>query len=85
MRVARRPDEPLSGAPRRRRDGFDGPLTLSLPEAATVLGIGVSTAYRLWARGEFPVPLLRIGGTIKVSAKRLNAYIEGDGEDAAVD
>ena len=56
------------------------PLTLSLSEAAKVLGIGVSTAYRLCSRGEFPVPVLRIGGTVKVSTKRLKAYVDGDVE-----
>jgi predicted DNA-binding transcriptional regulator AlpA len=45
-----------------------------------VLGIRTSTAYRLSARGEFPVPVLRIGGTSKVSAKRLKAYVDGEAE-----
>jgi excisionase family DNA binding protein len=62
------------------------PLTLSLSEAAKVLGIGVSTAYRLCSRGEFPIPVLRIGGTVKVSAKRLKAYVDGgDPEAVAVE
>jgi excisionase family DNA binding protein len=56
------------------------PLTLSLSEAAGLLGIGASTAYRLCSRGEFPVPVLRIGGTVRVSTKRLNEYIDGDAE-----
>jgi hypothetical protein len=60
------------------------PLTLSIAQAAGVLGIGVSTAYRLCARGEFPVPVLRIGGTSKVSARRLQAFVDGDGDAAAV-
>ena len=54
------------------------PLTLSLSEAAEMLGIGVSTAYRLCSQGEFPVPVLRIGGTVKVSTKRLKQYVDGD-------
>jgi excisionase family DNA binding protein len=54
------------------------PLVLSISEAAKVLGIGVSTAYRLCSRGEFPVPVLRIGGTVKVSTKRLKQYVDGD-------
>jgi excisionase family DNA binding protein len=62
--------------------GSAEPLTLSLSEAAKVLGIGVSTAYRLCSRGEFPVPVLRIGGTVKVSTKRLQQYVDG-GFDAA--
>jgi len=52
------------------------PLTLSMSEAAHLLGIGVSTAYRLCSRGEFPIPLLRIGGIVKVSSKRLRDYVE---------
>jgi len=58
--------------------GTAEPLTLSLSEAAKVLGIGVSTAYRLCSRGEFPVPVLRIGGTVKVSTKRLKEYVDGE-------
>ncbi len=54
-------------------------LTLSLAETAKILGIGTSTAYRLCARGEFPVPVLRIGGTVKVSRRRLLDYIDGAG------
>jgi excisionase family DNA binding protein len=61
------------------------PLTLSLAEAAKVLGIGVSTAYRLCSRGEFPVPVLRIGGTVKVSTKRLRAYVDGDVESVTIE
>ncbi|HSS10431.1 MAG TPA: helix-turn-helix domain-containing protein [Acidimicrobiales bacterium] len=58
------------------------PLTLSVSEAAHLLGIGVSTAYRLCSRGEFPIPVLRIGGVVKVSVKRLRDYIE-TGDEAA--
>jgi excisionase family DNA binding protein len=56
------------------------PLTLSMPEAAHLLGIGVSTAYRLTSRGEFPIPVLRIGGIVKVSSKRLHDYVEAGDE-----
>jgi excisionase family DNA binding protein len=61
------------------------PLTLSLSEAAKILGIGVSTAYRLCSRGEFPIPVLRIGGTVKVSTKRLRAYVDGDVESVTIE
>jgi excisionase family DNA binding protein len=57
-------------------------LTVSISEAAELLGIGVSTAYRLCSRGEFPIPLLRIGGIVKVSSKRLRDYVE-TGDEAA--
>ncbi len=61
------------------------PLTLSRSEAAKVLGIGVSTAYRLCSRGEFPIPVLRIGGTVKVSTKRLKEYVDGELDAVMVD
>jgi predicted DNA-binding transcriptional regulator AlpA len=38
-----------------------GPEIVSLAAAAKRLGIGVTTAYELQARGEFPVPVQRIG------------------------
>ena len=40
--------------------------TLSLAETAKRLGIGVTTAYQLVARNEFPIPVRRIGRTQKV-------------------
>ena len=57
-------------------------LTLSVSEAAQLLGIGVSTAYRLCSRGEFPIPVLRIGGVVKVSSQRLRDYVEAGDEGA---
>jgi len=60
------------------------PLTLSLRDAARILGIGVSTAYRLCSQGQFPIPVIRIGGTVKVSTKRLRDYIDSDGQTAAI-
>ena len=36
--------------------------TLSLAEAARVLGIHRSTAWELYKRGEFPLPVLKIIG-----------------------
>jgi excisionase family DNA binding protein len=53
-----------------------------MSEAAQLLGIGVSTAYRLSSRGEFPIPVLRIGGIVKVSSKRLRDYVETCDEGA---
>jgi excisionase family DNA binding protein len=35
--------------------------TVSLAEAARVIGIGTSTAYRMAEAGTFPIPILRIG------------------------
>ena len=37
------------------------PVVDMYPTAAAVLGIGRSTAYELTRRGEFPVPVLKVG------------------------
>lgn len=49
--------------------------TLSLVEAATVLGIGKRTAYALARDDRFPVPVLTIGGTKKVSRAQLDLFL----------
>lgn len=67
------------------------PLTLSLPEAAKVLGISRSAAYALAAgecKGTPPLPVLRIGGRRVVPKETLVRWIrentspqgEGDGQ-----
>lgn len=42
------------------------PATLTLPEAARLLGIGRTHAYTLAAHGEFPVPVMRLGHVVRV-------------------
>jgi hypothetical protein len=42
------------------------PASLSLIEAAALLGIGRTHAYSLEAAGEFPVPVLHLGRVIRV-------------------
>lgn len=59
------------------------PATYTLVEAADRLGIGHSTAYELAARGDFPVRVLTIGRSKRVSRRQLEAFIEGAGEAAA--
>jgi len=54
------------------------PAVLTLAEAAAMLRIGRSTAYELAARDAFPVPVLTIGTTKRVSRRRLLAYIESE-------
>jgi excisionase family DNA binding protein len=49
--------------------------TLSLAEAAQVLGIGRSTAYKLARQGALPVPVLEIGPVLRVSAVHLERYL----------
>lgn len=54
------------------------PAVVTLTEAAQILGIGRRTAYRLEQTGDFPVPVLTIGGRKKVSRRQLAAFIDGD-------
>ena len=50
--------------------------TLTIPEAAELFGIGVSTAYRLAQRDEFPVPVIRFGRTLRVSRARVEQLLD---------
>jgi len=49
--------------------------TYSLPDAARRLGIGVATIYELNRRGELPVPVLKIGGRLRIRKADLEAYL----------
>jgi excisionase family DNA binding protein len=51
--------------------------TVSLAEAATVLGVHRSTAWELYRRGEFPVPVLQIGRRLRVSKVHLERLLCG--------
>jgi predicted DNA-binding transcriptional regulator AlpA len=49
---------------------------MPLSEAAEILHIGRTTAWNLYRRGEFPVPVLKIGGTLRVVRDHLDQYLE---------
>lgn len=51
------------------------PPVLDLLQAARLLGIGRTTAYKLAREGAFPVPLIRIGASYKVPAAPLRALL----------
>ena len=53
----------------------DGPLTLSIPEAARILRISRPTAYSLANQGKLPV--VRLGRRLIVPRKRLNELLSG--------
>lgn len=55
--------------------------TVSLTEAALVLGIHRSTAWELWKRGKFPVPVLQIGRRLRVAKLHLARYVTGSSGD----
>jgi excisionase family DNA binding protein len=56
---------------------------MSLTEAATVLGIGRSTAYELARRGDWPTSLLRLGRQYRVPTAHLAALLEPGGSGVA--
>lgn len=51
------------------------PPTLDIVTAGRMLGIGRTTAYQLARYGQFPVPLLRIGGGYRVPTAPLLALL----------
>ena len=51
--------------------------TVSLAEAARVLGVHRSTAWELHKRGEFPLPVLQVGSRLRVAKAHLEAFVLG--------
>jgi excisionase family DNA binding protein len=49
--------------------------TLSLAEVAKVLGIHRSTAWELHKRGEFPIPVLKLGKRLRVTKLQLHRFL----------
>lgn len=56
---------------------FSTCATVSLAEAAKVLGVHRSTAWELYKRGEFPVPVLQIGHRLRVTKHHLRSFLLG--------
>ncbi len=56
------------------------PATMTVEEAAALLGIGRQTAYDLAARGGLP-GALRLGRRWVISRKALDAWLEGKAGD----
>lgn len=61
--------------PRRRLDHASSKV-IPLGEAAEILHIGRTTAWNLHKQGKFPVPVLEIGGTLRVVRDHLDQYLE---------
>ena len=51
------------------------PVIDMYPDAARVLGIGRTTAYELTRRGEFPVPVLKVGSRYRVVTGHLRELL----------
>ena len=57
---------------------FSTCATLSPTEAAKVLGVHRSTAWELYKRDEFPVPVLQIGNRLRVTKHHLSRLLLAD-------
>lgn len=58
----------------------DERLTVTIPEAARLLGISRNSAYQAASRGE--IPTVRVGRLLLVPVARLRALL-GEGEESA--
>ena len=52
-------------------------LTMDIPSAAAVLGISRNLGYELARRGDFPIPVLRLGRRLVCSRQVLLKLLEG--------
>jgi len=50
--------------------------TMSLAEAAVILHIHRTTAWQLYRRGEFPVPVLKVGTNLRVVKAHLQRFLD---------
>ncbi len=64
------------------RNEFGAKSLLSVDEAAIMLGVTRSTAYKAIAEGTFPVPIIRVGGRWRVSREALRRLLDGEGSVA---
>ena len=60
------------------------PVVVDLVTAASVLGIGRTTAYELVRTGRWPTPVLRLGNRIRVPTAALRELLSLSTADAAV-
>jgi excisionase family DNA binding protein len=59
------------------------PAVLDLVEAAALLGVGRTTAYRLVHDGQWPTPVLRLGRLIKIPTQPLLELLAGATRETA--
>lgn len=50
--------------------------TMSLAEAALILHIHRTTAWQLYRRGEFPVPVLKVGANLRIVKVHLQRFMD---------
>ena len=52
-------------------------LTMDIPSAAALLGISRNLGYELARRGDFPIPILKLGRRLVCSRQALLRLLEG--------
>jgi len=57
------------------------PESISVPQAANVLGIHRTTVLRLINSGDFPVPTFKVGHRYRIMKGALEEYIKGNVTD----
>lgn len=60
------------------------PLVLDLPQAAAMLGLGRTAAYKLVAEQRWPTPVLRLGRLIKIPTQPLLELLGGASPTASM-
>jgi len=63
--------------------GVSLPAVFDLVQAAALLGVGRTTAYRLVHDGQWPTPVLRLGRRIKIPTQPLLELLAGTDRDTA--
>ena len=63
--------------------GVQLPAVLDLVQAAALLGVGRTTAYRLVHDGQWPTPVLRLGRLIKIPTQPLLELLAGATRETA--
>lgn len=59
-----------------RAEASDEPLTLDIPEAGAMAGLGRNASYRAAALGQ--IPTIKLGRKQRVPAKRWREILNGD-------
>ena len=64
--------------PTRRRTAQSTKPLLSVEQAAVLLGESRSAIYRSIERGDFPIPVFRINGRLRIARRSVERLLEGD-------
>jgi len=70
-----RTDADCTGSGTERQVDLTQCATVSLSEAAQILGVHRSTAWDLHRRGEFPLPVLAVGKRLRVAKVHLESFL----------